>query len=149
MRPLVCFNPRRCSKGVDLVLDCYPKLVSIDEEPDHEIVHGRRLGKADRATYEPFNPRSQIDMFALDSLRIGLAHFMLRGVNMALVGAPPIRVEAADPKRLKQLFELQKDGILAPPKDVRQHGPTGVIDGMPQPPRLRFLADITPHFIEF
>ena len=130
------------------MLDCYPKLVSIDEEPDHEIVHGRRLGKADRATYEPFNPRSQIDMFALDSLRIGLAHFMLRGVNMALVGAPPIRVEAADPKRLKQLFELQKDGILAPPKDVRQHGATLVIDGMPQPSRLHFLAHITPHLIK-
>src|SRR6266851_2088380 len=43
----------RCSKGVDLVLDCYPKLVAIDEEPDHEIVHGRRFGKANGATHEP------------------------------------------------------------------------------------------------
>jgi len=109
----------RCSKGVDLVLDGYPKLVAIDEEPDHEIVHRRRLGKADRATDEPFNPRPQIDVFAFDFLCIGLTHLVLRGVNMALVGAPPIRVEAADPKRLQQRFELQKDGILPPPKHVR------------------------------
>src|SRR5438105_7297378 len=88
---------RRCSKGVDLVLDGYPKLIAIDEEPDYEIVHSRRLGKADRATYEPFNPRPQIDVFAFDFLCIGLAHFVLRGVNMALVGAPPIRLQAADP----------------------------------------------------
>ena len=46
----------RCRKGVDPVLDGYPKLIAIDEEPDDEIVHGRRLGKADRATDEPFNP---------------------------------------------------------------------------------------------
>ena len=110
---------RRCSKGVDLVLDGYPKLVAIDEEPDHEIVHSRRLRKADCATDEPFNPCPQIDVFAFDFLCIGLAHFVLRGVKMALVGAPPIRVEAADPKRLKQFFELQKDGILPPPKNVR------------------------------
>jgi hypothetical protein len=101
------------------VLDGSPKLVAIDEEPDHEIVHSRRLGKADRATDEPFNPRPQIDVFAFDFLCIGLAHFVLRGVKMALVGAPPIRVEAADPKRLQQRFELQKDGILPPPKHVR------------------------------
>ena len=96
------------------MLDGYPKLVAIDEEPDHEIVHRRRLGKADRATDEPFNPRPQIDVFAFDFLGIGLAHLVLRGVNMALVGAPPIRVEAADPKRLQQRFELQKDRIHLP-----------------------------------
>ena len=139
---------RRCSKGVDLVLDGYPKLVAIDEEPDHEIVHRRRLGKADRAAYKPFNPRPQIDVFAFDFLCIGLAHFVLRGVNMALVGTPPIGVEAVDPKRLKQRFELQKDGILPPPKNVRQDDPTVVIDCVPQPPWLHFLAHETPHLIE-
>jgi hypothetical protein len=101
------------------VLDGSPKLVAIDEEPDHEIVHSRRLGKADRATDEPFHPRPQIDVFAFDFLGIGLANFVLRGVKMALVGTPPICVEAADPKRLQQCFELQKDGILPPPKHVR------------------------------
>jgi hypothetical protein len=47
------------------MLDCHPKLVAIDEEPDHEIVHSRRLGKADRATDKPFNTRAQIDVFLL------------------------------------------------------------------------------------
>ena len=44
----------------------------MDEEADHEIVHGRRLGKADCATYEPLNPRARMKVFALDFLRIGL-----------------------------------------------------------------------------
>ena len=30
----------RCSKGVDPMLDGDPKLVAIDEEADHQIVHG-------------------------------------------------------------------------------------------------------------
>jgi len=42
------------------------KLVAIDEQPNHQIVHLFRLGKANGATYEPLNPRPQIDMFALD-----------------------------------------------------------------------------------
>jgi len=37
---------RRCRKGVDPVLDGYPKLIAIDEEADHQIVYGRRCGKA-------------------------------------------------------------------------------------------------------
>src|SRR5205823_15018130 len=35
----------RCRKGVDSVLDGYPKLVAIDEEADHQVVHRRRFGK--------------------------------------------------------------------------------------------------------
>jgi hypothetical protein len=33
-----------------------PKLIAIDEETDHEIVHGRRFGKTDGATHEPLDP---------------------------------------------------------------------------------------------
>ena len=125
-----------------------PKLIAIDEEADHQIVHGRRFGKANRATYEPLDPGPQIDVFALDRLRVLFADDVLLRGDMPLVGPPAIGVKARDPKRLKQVFELQKDRILAPSKDIRQHGPTGVIDGMPQPPRLRFLPDITPHLVE-
>ena len=32
-----------------------PKLIAIDEETDHEIVHGRRFGKTDGATHEPLD----------------------------------------------------------------------------------------------
>ena len=44
-------NQRRCSTGVDSVLDRAPKLVAIDEEADHQIVHGRRLGEANRGLF--------------------------------------------------------------------------------------------------
>ena len=63
----------RCRKGVDSVLDCYPKLVAIDEQPDHQVVHGRRFGKANRATHETFDPCPQIDVFAFDFLHVFLA----------------------------------------------------------------------------
>ena len=59
------------------------KFVSIDEESDHEIVHALRLGEAKRAADEPLDPDPQIDMFALDFLRVLLAHLML------LVGPQP------------------------------------------------------------
>ena len=44
------------------MLDGYPKLIAIDEEADHQIVHGRRFGKANRTAHEPFNPCPQIDV---------------------------------------------------------------------------------------
>jgi hypothetical protein len=37
-----------------------PKLIAIDEETDHQIVHGCRFGKANRAAYEPLDPSPQI-----------------------------------------------------------------------------------------
>jgi len=35
----------RCSKGVDPMLDYHAKLIAIDEEADHQIMHGRRFRK--------------------------------------------------------------------------------------------------------
>jgi hypothetical protein len=140
---------RRCSKGVDPVLDCYPKLIAINEEPDDEIVHGRRLGKAYCATDAPFHPGPQVDGLACDLLRLGFANRVLLRIAVSLVGPPPIRVKPCDPTRLEHRFALQKDGILPLPKAIRQHRPTGVIDGRPPPPWLRFLPDIAPHCIEF
>jgi hypothetical protein len=130
------------------MLDCYPKLIAIDEEADHQIVHSCRLGKAQRAAYEPFNPGPQVDVLAFDRLRVLLADGMLLGVEMPLVGAPAISEKARDTERFQQLFELQKDGLLSPPKDVRQYGATAVINRVPQPPWLRFLPHIAPQFIE-
>jgi hypothetical protein len=34
-----------------------PKLIAIDEEANHQIVHRRRFGKADRAMHQPLDPR--------------------------------------------------------------------------------------------
>jgi len=80
---------------------------------------------------------------------VHFAHGVLLRGEMALVGAPPISVEAGDPKRREQRLQLQKDLILSSPKNVCQYLPTVVIDRLPQPPRGRFLAHITPHPIEF
>jgi hypothetical protein len=46
----------RCSRPVDPVLNCHPKLVAINEETNHEIVHGRRFGEANGAAHQTLNP---------------------------------------------------------------------------------------------
>src|SRR5712691_8007912 len=138
----------RCRKGVDLMLDCDPKVVAIDEETNHQIVHRRRLGKVNRAAHKPFNPCPSSDMLAFNFLRLLFAHFVFLWVDMPLVGPPPIGIKPRHPKRLQQRLPLQKDGILPSPKDVGQHGATVVINGMPSPPRFCFLAHVTPHLIE-
>jgi len=47
-----------------------PKLIAIDEQADHQIVHGGRFGKANRAAYEPLDPGPQSEVCALDGLRV-------------------------------------------------------------------------------
>ena len=111
--------------------DGHSKLVPINEEANHQIVHGRRLGKADRATYEPFNPRAQIDVFALDFLRVCLPHRVLLCLHMPLIGSPAVSEIARDAKRLQQGFELHKDSILPSPKDRGKYYPTVMIDRVP------------------
>ena len=101
------------------MLDYHPKLVAIDEEANHQIVHGRRFRKANGTTHETLDPCPQIDVFTLDFLRILLAHVMLRWVDMPLVGAPSICVKPRNTKRFSKAFQLQEDRILPPPKDVR------------------------------
>jgi hypothetical protein len=54
-------------------------------------VHVFRLGKTDGAAHKPLHSSPQIDVFALDFLRIILANPMLVGVDVPLVGPPPIR----------------------------------------------------------
>src|SRR5262249_20611117 len=61
---------RRCRKGVDHGSDGPAKLVPIDEQSNHEIVHTLRLGEANRATHSSFDPHPKIEVFALDSLRV-------------------------------------------------------------------------------
>ncbi len=95
-----------------------PKLIAIDEETNDQIVHRRRFGKANRATHETLDPGPHIDVFALDFLRLLLANVMLLRVDMPLVRSPPIRVKAADAKRLQQRLQLQKDRILPSPKNI-------------------------------
>src|SRR2546422_829897 len=111
-------------------------------------MHHYRFGKTDRATHQALDPGAHIDVRAFDLLRLGFADRVLRGIEMALVGSPSIGVEAANVKRCEELLQLEKHLILPSPTDRRQDSSTVMINGMPQPPRLRFLADITPHCIE-
>ena len=54
-------NPGRCRKGVDPVLEGYPKFIAIDEEAQHQIVHRCRFGKTNRATHQTLDPGAQIE----------------------------------------------------------------------------------------
>ena len=89
----------RCRKGVDHGSDEPPKLVPIDEQSNHEIVHALRLGKTNRATHQPFDPRAQVDVLTLDFLRVFLPHVMGLCIEMPLIGPPPVGVELRNPKR--------------------------------------------------
>jgi hypothetical protein len=80
------------------------KLIPIDEQPNHQIVHLFRLGKAKGATHEPLNPGPEIDVLALDFLRVLLAHVVLLWVDMPLVGSPAVRVKLRDAKGLQELL---------------------------------------------
>jgi hypothetical protein len=69
-----------------------PKLIAIDEEANHQIVHGDRFGKANGAAHQPFDPGPQIDVLAFDFLRLRLLHVMLLWGDMPLVRPPSIGV---------------------------------------------------------
>jgi hypothetical protein len=88
-------------------------------------------------------------VFALDFLRLGLAHFVLLCLKMSLVGPSAIGIQPCDAKPLQQGCELHKDRILPPPKDMHEYFPTAMINRVPQPSRVRFLPNIPPHLIEF
>ena len=74
----------RCLTGVDSRSQGSSKFISVDEESYHEIVHVLRLGEAQRAAYEALDPSPQIDVFALNFLRVLLAYLMLLGIGMPL-----------------------------------------------------------------
>ena len=121
----------RCLTGVDTRSQGLSEFVTIDEESNHEIVHALRLGEAQRTTDEPLDPGPQIDGFALDFLRVLLAHLMLLSLQMPLVGPPAVGVKFCDAKRLQQLLELQKDVILPSSEHIRQDLARVTIDRMP------------------
>jgi hypothetical protein len=95
------YRQGRCFKGVDPRLESDSKLVPIDKEANHQIVHRGRFGKAQCAPDEPLDPGPQVDVFALDFLRVLLAYVMLLWGDVPLVRAPPIGVKAGDAKRFQ------------------------------------------------
>ena len=99
--------------------DGSPKLIPIDEQPNHQIVHLFRLRKAKGTTHEPLDPGPEIDVLALDFLRVLLAYVMLLWVDMPLVGSPSIRVKLCDAEWLQELLQLEEDGVFASSEHIR------------------------------
>ena len=92
---------RRCFRPVDSMLDGAPKLIAIDEKTNHHVVHMLCLGKADGPAYQPLDPCAQVDMLALDFLRVCFPHRVLLGLYMPLIGPPTVGKIARDTKRFQ------------------------------------------------
>jgi PRC-barrel domain len=108
----------RCFRAVDSMSDEERKFRASDEETDHQIVHRRRFGKTHCATHQTLDPGPQLDVLALDGLRVLFANGVLLWVDVPLVRSPSIRVKPRDLKRLQQRLQLQKNGVLSAPEDV-------------------------------
>jgi hypothetical protein len=87
-------------------------------------------------------------MLALDFLGVPFARTMYFGVEMSFIRTPMIRIKPGEPEGLQQRFELQKDFVFAAAKDIGQNLTCVVIDGMPQPALVPFLADKAPHLVD-
>ena len=108
----------RCFRPVDHVSDCHPKLIPIDKETDHQVVHVFGLGKTDRPADQPLDPRAQVNVLALDLLRMCLPHRVLLRLHMPFVGSPAVRALARDAKGLQQGLKLQKNRVLSSSKHI-------------------------------
>ena len=53
-----------------------PKLIAIDKQPDDDVMHLGRAGKADRLAHQAFDPGAQREVLALDLLRVALARLV-------------------------------------------------------------------------
>jgi hypothetical protein len=122
--------------------------IPIDEQPNHQSVHAFRLGQAQRATNQPLDPGPEIDVFALDFLRVLLPYVMRLDIEMPLIGPPSGGVILGDAQGLEQLLQPQEAVVLPPPEHIRSHLPGVVINGVPEPSRLRFRLHKTPPFVE-
>src|SRR5262245_23678056 len=72
---------------------------------------------------------------------------MYVGVEMAFVRPPIIGIKTREPEGLQERFELQKDCVFASPKNIRQDSTRVMVDRMPQPTGIAFVADKRPHLV--
>jgi hypothetical protein len=120
----------------------------MDEQPHDPIVPMIRLRETDRAAHRPRDPGPQMKVCAHNFLGVVLANPWLFGVDMPLASAPPICVIARHATRLQQYLLLEKHGILSALEDVGYHVAAVMINRVPQPPRVRFAARLTPPFVQ-
>jgi hypothetical protein len=123
------------------------KGISIDKQADDEVMHLRRFREADGLANQAFDAGSKRQMFAFDFLRVAFADGVLFRVEMTCVRPPLIGIVMGQAKGFQERFEFEEDFILAASKDIRQNRPRTVINGMPEPTWVVFVADIRPHFV--
>ena len=73
-------------------------------------------------------------------LRVALARLVFICIEMTRVGALIVRIILQNAKWFQQAFEFHKHLIFATPQDVRQDVTAMVINRVPEPARLAFLA---------
>ena len=78
------------------------EFVAIDKQPNDNVVHLDRCGKADRLTRQPLDPRASCQMFPRNLLGVALARLVRIRCEMTCVGTPIVGVIPYDPKRLQQ-----------------------------------------------
>jgi hypothetical protein len=83
-----------------------PKLIAIDKQPDDDVMHLGRAGKADRLAHQAFDPGAQRQVLPLNLLRVALARLVLMPIEMTRISAPVVRTIPRDAKRFPQGFEL-------------------------------------------
>ena len=93
------------------------KLIAIDKQPDDDVMHLGRAGKADRLAHQAFDPGAQRQVLPLNVLRVALARVVRIRLEMTRVCAPIIRIILRNAKRCQQAFELQKHLIFVTPQD--------------------------------
>jgi hypothetical protein len=65
--------------------DGSPKLIAIDEEPNHQVMPALCLGKTARPAYQALDPRAQVAGLALALLRLCLPHCLVADYNAWLL----------------------------------------------------------------
>jgi len=86
-------------------------------------------------------------MLPLDLLRVPFARAVHFSVQIPRVRAPMIGRKTGEPEGLQQCCALQKDGSFAASKDIRSDHTRAMINRMPQPAWVAFVADKRPHLI--
>jgi hypothetical protein len=110
-----------------------PKLIAMDKQPDDDVMHLGRAGKAERLAYQTFDPGAQRQVLPLNWRRVALARLVRIRLEMPRVRAPRVRIIARDAKRFQQSVALQKHLVFATSQDVRQDVTTTVIKLVPEP----------------
>ena len=86
-------------------------------------------------------------MFTLYFLRIPFPNFVSLFGKMTGIGPPIIGVVLRDAEGFQKRFQTNESPIFTRIQHVSQHLSRVVINRVPEPSLLRFVADIAPHFI--